>query len=94
MQIFRYESCLSILKKLMEVRYEDVRVAHNKAVAEYLLSNLTKTDEFRKVLQNVEVQFEKDVENNVKVSAREKSVLLFNKALIHHRVRTCAYIIV
>ena len=85
--VHRYEGCLSILKKLVELRQEDARVTHNKAVAEYLLSNLTKTDEFRKTLQNVEIQFEKDAESNgTSASTTEKSVLLFNKALIHHRV--------
>ena len=85
--VFRYESCLSILKKLVELRQEDARVTHNKAVAEYLLSNYTKTDEFRRTLQSVEIQFEKDAESNgSSTGVTEKSVLLFNKALIHHRV--------
>ena len=56
----RYENCLSVLKKLVELRREDARVTHNKAVAQYLLSNLTKTDEFRRTLESVEAQFEHD----------------------------------
>lgn len=52
----RYESCLSTLNKLMEVRRHDKRVAHNRAVARYLLSNLTLTDEFRKNLQTLKAQ--------------------------------------
>ena len=51
-----YESCLSTLNKLMEVRRHDKRVAHNRAVARYLLSNLTLTDEFRKNLQTLKAQ--------------------------------------
>lgn len=87
---FRYENCLSTLKKLVELRQEDARVTHNKAVAQYLLSNLTKTDEFRRTLQAVESQFERDAENSGgEMSVTEKSVLLFNKALIHQRVRPC-----
>ena len=52
----RYESCLSTLNKLMEIRRHDKRVAHNRAVARYLLSNLTLTDEFRKNLQTLKAQ--------------------------------------
>lgn len=52
----RYESCLSTLNKLMEIRRHDKRVSHNRAVASYLLSNLTLTDEFRKSLQTLKSQ--------------------------------------
>lgn len=55
----RYESCLSTLNKLMELRRNDKRVAHNRAVARYLLSNLTLTDEFRKNLQTLKAQVRK-----------------------------------
>lgn len=55
----RYESCLSTLNKLMELRRNDKRVAHNRAVARYLLSNLTLTDEFRKHLQTLKTQVRK-----------------------------------
>lgn len=52
----RYENCLSVLNKLLESRRPDARVAHNRAVAQYMLSNLTHTDEFRKTLQSVSSQ--------------------------------------
>ncbi len=52
----RYESCLSSLNKLQECRGNDGRVAHNRAVAQYLLSNLTLTDGFRKALVSVDTQ--------------------------------------
>lgn len=52
----RYESCLSALNKLQESRRTDGRVAHNRAVAQYFLSNLTLTDVFRKSLQSVNAQ--------------------------------------
>ena len=52
----RYESCLSALNKLLDVRRHDARVAHNRAVAQYLLSNLTLTDEFRRSLRAVNMQ--------------------------------------
>ena len=52
----RYESCLSALNKLLDCRRHDARVIHNRAVAQYLLSNLTHTDEFRRTLQSVSAQ--------------------------------------
>lgn len=52
----RYESCLSALNKLLDCRRHDARVIHNRAVAQYLLSNLTHTDDFRRTLQSVSVQ--------------------------------------
>ena len=52
----RYESCLSALNKLLDCRRQDGRVLHNRAVAQYLLSNLTHTDDFRKTLQSVSAQ--------------------------------------
>ena len=52
----RYESCLSALNRLLDARRHDARVAHNRAVAQYLLSNLTLTDEFRKSLNAVNMQ--------------------------------------
>ncbi len=52
----RYESCLSALNRLIDARRHDARVAHNRAVAQYLLSNLTLTDEFRKNLHAANAQ--------------------------------------
>ncbi len=52
----RFENCLSVLNKLLDSRRRDARVAHNRAVAQYMLSNLTHTDEFRKTLQTVSSQ--------------------------------------
>ena len=52
----RYESCLSSLNKLLDSRRQDGRVHHNRAVAQYLLSNLTHTDEFRRTLHSVSAQ--------------------------------------
>ena len=46
-----YDSCLVTLAKLAEIRKNDSKVQHNRAVAQYYLSNLFKTDEFSKNLQ-------------------------------------------
>lgn len=52
----RYESCLSVLSKLLETRRQDPHAAHNRAVSQYLVSNSIHTDEFRKALQCVSSQ--------------------------------------
>ncbi|XP_064398304.1 CCR4-NOT transcription complex subunit 10-like isoform X3 [Halichondria panicea] len=83
----RYESCLSSLNKLQEHRRSDGRVAHNRAVAQYLLSNLTLTDGFKKSLLSVNAQFDRDSENSgVEATIADKAVLYFNQALIHMRL--------
>lgn len=83
----RYESCLTVLNKLQDCRRTDGRVAHNRAVAQYLLSNLTLTDVFRKALQSVNAQFDRDAEmSGVEVTTADKAVLYFNQALIHMRL--------
>lgn len=82
-----YESCLSTLNKLMEIRRHDKRVAHNRSVARYLLSNLTLTDEFRRNLHTLKAQFDREAEGSgLQHSVSEKGVLLFNQALIHRRL--------
>jgi CCR4-NOT transcription complex subunit 10 len=48
-----YESCLAGISKLYSARSLDPKVMHNKAVAEYYISGLRKTDEFRKCMNNV-----------------------------------------
>jgi hypothetical protein len=63
-----YESCLSALNKLLDSRRHDGRVIHNRAVAQYLLSNLTHTDEFRRTLESVSAQVRGLVCNSMFVS--------------------------
>ena len=47
----RYDACLVLLSKLEDLRPKDMKVLHNKAVAEFYKSGCTKTDEFLKALQ-------------------------------------------
>ena len=51
-----FESCLSTVNKLCELKKSDPKVLHNRAVAHYYLSNLTLTDDFKKVLYQVDQQ--------------------------------------
>ena len=49
----QFTSCCNIMNKLMAQRGNDPRVVHNKAVADFCLSGLQSTDEFRHSLANV-----------------------------------------
>lgn len=49
----QFTSCCNIMNKLMALRGTDPRVVHNKAVADFCLSGLQSTDEFRHSLTNV-----------------------------------------
>ena len=49
----QFTSCCNIMNKLMAARGTDPRVVHNKAVADFCLSGLQSTDEFRQSLANV-----------------------------------------
>ena len=51
----------SSLNKLLDARWTDGRVAHNRTVAQYLLSNCTLTDDFRKSLHAVSTQVGLDI---------------------------------
>lgn len=49
----RYDVCLNFLSKLEDIRPKDIKVAHNRAVAEFYKSGCEKTDELLKALNNV-----------------------------------------
>lgn len=48
-----FSTCLQFLSRLEATRPNDVKVLHNKVVAEYYKSELKKTDAFRKNLNTV-----------------------------------------
>ena len=75
-----YESCLSHLTKLVELRPNDSRVLHNRysfsltctqlllyvrAVAKYYLTNLTLTDDFRKTLNYISQRVSISINNMI-----------------------------
>ena len=51
-----YDSCLATLAKLAEMRKNDPKVQHNRAVAQFYQSNFLKTDEFSRNLHLVRKQ--------------------------------------
>ena len=46
----QYEAAMGFLNKLAGTRGPDPKVAHNKAVTEYYMSHLKKTDEFKQAM--------------------------------------------
>ena len=49
----RYDACLNSLSTLESLRPKDVKVMHNKAIAEFYKSGCEKTDDLLKALNNV-----------------------------------------
>ena len=49
----RYDTCLGSLSKLEDLRPKDVKVVHNKAVAEFYKSGCEKTEDLLKTLNNI-----------------------------------------
>ena len=52
----RFDECLSLLKKLLDLKPNDARILLNKTVAEYYQSNFCRTDELRKHISIVKKQ--------------------------------------
>ncbi|XP_046842122.1 CCR4-NOT transcription complex subunit 10-like [Xenia sp. Carnegie-2017] len=80
----RYDSCLSHLSKLKELHPTDLKIEHNKAVADYYRSGCKKTDDFLKTLNgvmkkmNLKISEEEGTTENVDF---ERALLLYNKAV-------------
>ena len=49
----KLDACNGILGKLIQTRAADSKVMHNKAVVQYYKSGLRRSDEFKKVLEDV-----------------------------------------
>ena len=52
----RFNECLLLLKKLLDLKPNDARILLNKTVADYYQSNFCKTDELRKQILIVKKQ--------------------------------------
>ena len=49
----QYDACLSTLNRLGTKRGQDLKVSHNRAVAEYYKGGFTRTDDFKATLSNI-----------------------------------------
>ncbi|CAG9764189.1 unnamed protein product [Ceutorhynchus assimilis] len=74
-----YSLCLQSINKLETVRPNDFKVVHNKAVAQYLESDLKKTDEFEKNLRDICNKF--DIKDD-KLEEIDYGIAQFNHAVV------------
>lgn len=73
---------MSNLTKLDATWTHDSKVAHNKAVAEFYKSNLKKTDQFRKNLNNLRSQPVWNGDEVVRLDDVEQCALYYNHAVL------------
>lgn len=81
-----YSGCLSNLNKLEAVRPKDLKVTHNKVVAEYYKSDLKKTELFRKSLNAVCGQMS-TADTAEGVDDVERCVMRYNQAVLFYHTR-------
>ncbi|KAL0278505.1 UNVERIFIED_CONTAM: hypothetical protein PYX00_000316 [Menopon gallinae] len=82
-----YAGCLGSLSKLELTWTHDAKVAHNKAVAEFYKSDLKKTDQFRKNLNNLRSQPIWNGDEVVKLEDVEQCALYYNHAIILYHMK-------
>ncbi|GLH02442.1 CCR4-NOT transcription complex subunit 10 [Gryllus bimaculatus] len=82
-----FGSCLQNLGKLESVRPQDVKVQHNKAVAEYYKSELKKTDQFRKTMNSVCSQARINIEDFDSLEDVEHCVIYYNQAVLLYHLK-------
>ncbi|KAG8254016.1 CCR4-NOT transcription complex subunit 10 [Homalodisca vitripennis] len=82
-----YNACLQNLSKLESCRPNDVKVVHNRAVAEYYRSELKKTDLFRKNLNQVCQQAHVNTDDLDSLEDVEHCVLYYNQAVILYHLQ-------
>ncbi|XP_051175412.1 CCR4-NOT transcription complex subunit 10 [Leptopilina boulardi] len=81
-----YVSCLMYLNKLEILRPKDLKVIHNKIVAEYFKSNLKQTEIFKKNLNTICGQLW-GVDSMDTVDDVEKCVMRYNQAILLYHTR-------
>ncbi|XP_032225429.2 CCR4-NOT transcription complex subunit 10 isoform X2 [Nematostella vectensis] len=84
----QYDKSLAALSKLNEMRPNDYKVVHNKAIIQYCLTGLTRTDEFFNHLATLR----KKIEHESGDSKDESDVLdmvyvLYNEAVVCYNLR-------
>ncbi|KAE8748117.1 hypothetical protein FOCC_FOCC005120 [Frankliniella occidentalis] len=77
-----YTSCLQSLLKLEASCGHDVKLVHNKAIAEYYKSELRKTDQFRKVVNSLCAQAHVNLEDASTLEDVDNCIFYYNQAII------------
>lgn len=84
----QYDSCLSGLKKIQKNHPGDCKLMHNRAIAEFYKSGLTKTADLKKALSKVhkvtQQSHQEEDELSEELTNNEYSVLHFNQALLYY----------
>ncbi|XP_031565395.1 CCR4-NOT transcription complex subunit 10-like isoform X2 [Actinia tenebrosa] len=84
----RYEKSVEALDSLSEIRQNDHKVIHNKAVAQFCHSEFTKTDEFYKNLLSIKKQIENQTGDDGDESDDiDMAYLLYNEAVVCYNLR-------
>ncbi|XP_054277600.1 CCR4-NOT transcription complex subunit 10 [Macrosteles quadrilineatus] len=82
-----FAACLHHLSKLESARPNDVKVIHNRVVAEFYKSELKKTDVFRKSLNQVCQQAHVNVEDCDALEDVEHCVLFYNQSVVLYHLQ-------
>ncbi|XP_039271191.2 CCR4-NOT transcription complex subunit 10-like [Styela clava] len=84
----KYDSCISGLKKIQKNHPGDCKLMHNRALAEYYKSGLTKTADLKKALSKVhkvtQQSHQEDDEITEEITSNEYSVLHYNQSLLYY----------
>lgn len=81
-----YTNCLTHLNKLEALRPKDLKVTHNKLIAEYFKGDLKKTELTRKSLNAICGQ-SSNLETTETVEDAEKCVMRYNQAIILYHTK-------
>uniref|UniRef100_UPI00358FC8C4 CCR4-NOT transcription complex subunit 10 isoform X2 n=1 Tax=Myxine glutinosa TaxID=7769 RepID=UPI00358FC8C4 len=83
----QYDSCLTYLAQLQELRKDDAKVMLNKAVAEFYKSGQTATDEFRHALTTIKSQVHSNMEDVDGLDDVENGTTLYNQAVVLYHLK-------
>ncbi|XP_055931467.1 CCR4-NOT transcription complex subunit 10-like [Argiope bruennichi] len=78
----KYDECLSVLKKLLSKRPQDVKVLHNCAVVEYFLSGCKKTEKFKKKMAEVCRHVHIDLQDLETIDDVDNCIVLYNQSVV------------
>jgi len=84
----RFNECLLLLKKLLDLKPNDARILLNRTVADYYQSNFCKTDELRKQLLIVKKQLSrKSSSANDELEDIGQCFILYNEGVLYYHLK-------
>ncbi|KAK2146588.1 hypothetical protein LSH36_595g00023 [Paralvinella palmiformis] len=82
-----FDQCLALLSQLTNSRGQDSKVIHNRGVVEYYRSDMAKTDEFKKALQEISHKSRFNLENITNLEDVDQCIVYYNQAVILYHLR-------